>query len=184
MHLPSMRNAGAVRSHLCPVPLAPSRAGGCRRRAAIHGRILASVGERLPEPRTACRDGHALADHVESSDLCADRRHCRRADDLAARATGRAAQLGLSFLLAARRDADAPRPDEHGILRRGAGMARLAVARRRRQPGADPNHVRGRRRTMAGRARGAVARRIRELEPRAHRERAPPTSCSSMFTAK
>ena len=80
------RAAGAVRSHLCPVPLAPSRA---RRRAAIHGRILGVVGEHLPGPRTAGRDHHALADHVEGSDLCADWGHHRRADDLAARATGR-----------------------------------------------------------------------------------------------
>jgi GH15 family glucan-1,4-alpha-glucosidase len=94
-----------------------------------------------------------------------------RADYLAARATGRSAQLGLPLLLAARRYADAPRADEHRILRRGEGVARLAAPSRCWKPGADPNHVRGRGRTMAGRARGPVAWRIRELETRAHRQR-------------
>ena len=137
------RAAGAVRSHVRPIPLATSRASGCRRRAAVHGRILAVVGERLPEPRTARRDHYSLADHVEGSDLCADGGHRRRADHLAARATGRAAQLGLPLLLAARRYADAPGADEHGILRRGEGVARLAAPSRRRKPGGYPNHVRG-----------------------------------------
>jgi hypothetical protein len=44
------------------------------------------------------------------------RGHRRRADHLAAGATGRVAQLALPLLLAARRHADAPGSDEHGIL--------------------------------------------------------------------
>jgi GH15 family glucan-1,4-alpha-glucosidase len=42
-----------------------------------------------------------LADHIEGPDLRSDRRHCRRSDDLTARAAGRAPQLGLPLLLAA-----------------------------------------------------------------------------------
>jgi hypothetical protein len=48
--------------------------------------------------------------------LCADGRIRRRADHLAARATGRAAQLGLPFLLAARRHANTPRANEYGCF--------------------------------------------------------------------
>ena len=44
-----------------------------------------------------------VADHAQGADLRADRRHRRRADDVAARAARRRAQLGLPLLLAARR---------------------------------------------------------------------------------
>jgi len=42
------RSADAIRSHLRPLPLASSRSSGRRGCAAIHARILASVGEPLP----------------------------------------------------------------------------------------------------------------------------------------
>ena len=54
----------------------------------------------------------------------------------------RRAQLGLPLLLAARRHLDAAGADERRLLRRGARLARLAAARGRRQPAADPDHVR------------------------------------------
>ena len=77
----------------------------------------------------------ALAHGPEGADLRADRRHRRRADDVAARAHRRRAQLGLPLLLAPRRDADAPRAAARG-LRRGGGAsgARGSCARSRAIP--------------------------------------------------
>ena len=74
----------------------------------------------------------------------ANRRHGGGADHLAAGSDRRAAQLGLPLLLAARRDAHAAGADERRLLRGGADVARLAVARCRRQPEPDPDHVRHR----------------------------------------
>ena len=82
-----------------------------------------------------CRD--ALADHVACADLRTNRRHRGGTDDFVARATGRRAQLGLSLLLAARRDADVARADGCRLLStkrvRGASgcCARSPAARAR-----------------------------------------------------
>ena len=84
-------------------------------------------------------------------------------------ASGRA-QLGLSLLLAARRDADAARAHECRLLRRGADVARLAVARRCRQPGSDADHVWPRRRAAIVRMGTAVAAGIRKFAPGAGRQ--------------
>ena len=65
------------------------------------------------------------------------------------RSRSAAAQLGLSLLLAARRDAHAARVDERWLLRGGARLARLAAAGRRGQPGANADHVRRCRRKAA-----------------------------------
>ena len=65
------------------------------------------------------------------------------------------AQLGLPLLLAARRHPDPARADERRLLRRGAGLARLAAARGRGQPGADADHVWHRRRAAPDRMGGA-----------------------------
>ena len=89
----------------------------------------------------------------------ADRRHRRRADDVVAGAHRRQAQLGLPLLLAARRHSDAARLDACRLLRRGAGLARMAVARDRRQPGSAADHVRHRRRAAARRMGGRLAAR-------------------------
>ena len=62
----------------------------------------------------------ALADHAQGADLRADRRHRRRADDVAARAARRRAQLGLPLLLAARRHVHALRAAQRRLRRRGA----------------------------------------------------------------
>ena len=64
----------------------------------------------------------------------ADRRHRRRADDLAAEAHRRRAQLGLPLLLAARRRVHAVGAQHRRLQRGGARVARLAAARRRRRP--------------------------------------------------
>ena len=63
------------------------------------------------------RSGDALADHAEGADLCADRRHRRGADDLAAGKARRRAKLGLSLLLAARRHLYAAGADELRLYR-------------------------------------------------------------------
>src|SRR5665647_3317032 len=84
-----------------------------------------------------------------------------------------AAQLGLPLLLAARRHADAARFDEWRLLRRSADVARLAVARRRRQSESDSNHVRHWRRAAADRMGRAVAAGLRAIDPGADRQRRP-----------
>ena len=74
--------------------------------------------------------------------VCADRRDRRRADDVAAGAPRRRAQLGLSLLLGARRDLHAVRAAARRLPRRGACMARMASARRRRAAAGPAGAVR------------------------------------------
>ena len=105
--------------------------------------------------------------------LLADRRHRRGADHVVAGTVGRNAQLGLSVLLAARRHSHAARADECRLQRRGAGLARMAVARGGGQPGPGADHVRARRRAAPHRMGGAVAARIRRRRARAHRQCRP-----------
>jgi len=59
----------------------------------------------------------------------------RRADNVAAGAHRRAAQLGLSLLLAPRCDVDAARDAARGLHGRGPPVAHLAAARGRRRSG-------------------------------------------------
>src|SRR5258708_20987884 len=75
------------------------------------------------------RSGDAFADHAEGADLRADRRHRRRADDVAAGKARWQQELGLSLLLAARRHLHAARADELRLYRGSAGLAQLAAAR-------------------------------------------------------
>ena len=65
-------------------------------------------------------------------------------DDLAARADRRRPQLGLSLLLAARRDVHAVRADDRRVHRGSGRVARLAAARGRGRSGAAADHVRRR----------------------------------------
>ena len=77
----------------------------------------------------------------------------------------RRAQLGLSLLLAARRDVHAARLDELRLLRRGARLARWLLRAVAGQPGAGADHVRPGRRAAArpsGRSRGCRATRARK----------------------
>ena len=62
----------------------------------------------------------------------ADRRHCRRPDDVFAGDAGRAAQLGLPLLLAARRYLHVACLHELRFLARGRRLAPVAAARRGR----------------------------------------------------
>ena len=128
--------------------------------------------------------GAPLADHAEGAHLRADRRHRRRAHHLAAGADRRRAQLGLPLLLAARRHAHAARADERRLLRRGARLARLAAARGGRQPGADADHVRHRRRAAPAGVGAALARRATRARSRCASATPPRRSCSSTSTAR
>ena len=128
--------ARAVRADVVPVARASCRAG--RRRS-----------RRSPTPRRSGATGSAAARYdgdygdavhrsliaLKALTYAADRRHRRRADDVAARADRRRAQLGLPLLLAARRDVHALRADARRLHRRGARVARLAAARGRRRSG-------------------------------------------------
>ena len=122
--------------------------------------------------------------HAQGADVRADRRHRRRADDVAARADRRRAQLGLPLLLAARRDVHAVRADDRRLHRRGGRVAQLAAARGRRRSGAAADHVRPGRRAAAHRdasCRGCRATRDRSRCASATRRR---TSSSSTSTAR
>jgi GH15 family glucan-1,4-alpha-glucosidase len=101
--------------------------------------------DRCPEVGPWTEFGETLAHHIEGFDLRANGRNRRSCHDLASRAPGRCTELGLSLLLASGRHLHAARPHETRLLRRGAGMARLACAGCRRQPAPSPDHVRCRR---------------------------------------
>ena len=105
-------------------------------------RVLGGVGVAVHALRRLARRDPPLAAHAQGAHVRADRRHRRRADDLAARGDRRRAELGLPLLLAPRRDAHAARAARRRLQRGGARLARLAAPRRGRQPGRRPDHVR------------------------------------------
>src|ERR1700735_1629153 len=82
---------------------------------------------------------------------------------LAPGALGRGAELGLPLLLAAGCHVHAIGVDASRLLRRSAGMARLAGESGRWQPAAGPDHVRSGRRAMAAGIDCALAARLREF---------------------
>ena len=127
----------------------------------------------VPARRSVVGRRAAFDDHAQGADLCADRRHGRGADHVAAGAARRRAQLGLSLLLAARRHAGSARRHECRLFRGSAGVARMAVARGRRQSGPIADHVRHRRRAAADRMDRALAARLRKLRAGADRQRRP-----------
>ena len=90
--------------------------------------------DRCPDVGPWTEVGQTLTHHIESFDLRPNWRDRRRCHNLASRSIWRREELGLSLLLAAGCHLHAPRPDESRLLRRGAGMARLAYSGGRRQP--------------------------------------------------
>src|SRR5580700_3313393 len=144
------------------VPLAPSRLSlfGPARFAAGNREPVARLVVALHVAGTVARGCDPLADHVANDDLSSNRRHRRRGDDIAARADRRRAQLGLSLLLAARRDIDPLRLAELGLSQRGARLARMAVAGGCGPSGRNADHVRVIRRTPADRIRGFLVARL------------------------
>ncbi len=94
--------------------------------------LVAALGEAVHLRRWVEGRGDALAHHPQGADVRADRRDRRRADHVVARVDRQRPELGLPVLLAARRDADALVAHRRGLHRGGAGVARLAAARRSR----------------------------------------------------
>ena len=145
---------GAVRAHVVRVARAGAGARPGGRRGRRHRAVVPGVDRQVRSRRPA---GAALAAHAEGADLRADRRHRRRADDVAAREARRRAQLGLPVLLGARRHARTRRDAQRRLRRGGRRVARLAAARRRGGPARHADHVRLRRRTPPHGARARLA---------------------------
>src|SRR5262249_34151859 len=120
------RSAGL---ELCALPPARPARARSNRFAGGNRKILEQLDREMPSRRRMVRRRASLDDHAQGAHLRADRWHRRRADHLAAGADRRRTQLGLSFLLAARRHADAARRHACRLLRRGGGLARMAVTR-------------------------------------------------------
>ena len=136
----------------------------------------------MPARRAVVGRRAALRDDAQGADICADRRHGRRADDVAAGTARRRAQLGLPLLLAARRHPGSARRHERRLFRRSTGLARMAVAGGRRQSGPVADHVRHRRRAAADRMDCAVAARLRKFGAGAHRQcRSQPASARRLW---
>ena len=107
--------AGSRRNEPTPEPIDPEQA--LTRALAFWEDWAATLHVRGP----LARRGPPLAAHAEGTDVRADRRHRRRADDLAARVDRRRAELGLPLLLAPRRDPHAARAHPRRLRRGGAG---------------------------------------------------------------
>ena len=178
------RRRGPVRAHLVPVARAGAGAGRRPGRDRATRPPGGRSGRRARPYAASTRDARpAQPDHAQGAHVRADRRHRRRADDLAAGADRRRAQLGLPLLLGARRDAHAPVAPARRLHGRGARVARLAAARRGRLTGGDADHVRPGGRAAAHRARcstGCPATRTPRRSGSATRRRA---SSSSTCTA-
>ena len=90
------------------------------------GRLLAALAGAVALPRPLARDGAPLGADAEAADLRADGRARRRADDLAARAARRRAQLGLPLHVDPRRGVLALRAAAARLHRGGGGVHELA----------------------------------------------------------
>ena len=167
-------------SAVAPRGAAQGRSAQC---AGADRSLLEGLERTLQGRRRMVRRGVPLAHHAQGAHLRAHRRHGRRADHFAARENRRRAQLGLSLLLAARRDAHAAGDDGRRLLRRGARLARMAGARGCRQSGADPDHVRHRRRAPPAGIRASRGSRATKAPSRCASATPPRRSCSSTSTA-
>ena len=132
------------------------RAEGRRRGGREDGRddpVLARLARARPDPRPPLpRADPALGARDQGTDVHADRRDRRRADDVAARDPGRRAQLGLPLHLDARHDLHAPGAPlaqprlggrrVHGVRRRHrADRGRVAADHVRDRRQARPDRV-------------------------------------------
>ncbi len=165
------RRARAVRAHVVPVPHGAPCGRQCRARACRHGAVLAGLDSRLHLRRRVQEGRHHVADGAQGPDVRPDGRDRRRAHDVPAGTDRRRPQLGLPLLLASGRDVHALRADERRLHRRGAGLARVAVALGRRRPGEGADPLRRRRPATRRRVRARLAARVRRLAAGAHRER-------------
>ena len=101
------RRPCAVRADVVPVARAAAEGGRRRAGAPRDDLLLAGAGIAVHAHGTLARSAPPVAARPQGAHVRADRRHRRRADDLAARGARRRAELGLPLLLAPRRDADA-----------------------------------------------------------------------------
>src|SRR5262249_845322 len=104
--------------------------------------------DRCPQSWALDRVGKTFTHYIEGFDLRANGRDRRCCHDLASRAPGRREELGLPILLAAGCHLHALGVYAPRILRRSAGLARLAHSGCRRQPEPSPDHVWRRRRAV------------------------------------
>ena len=118
-----------------PPALAPAGAAGCDADAALaHTASAAGVRRRCPQvgPYSALVRRSLLTlkamTYAPTGGIVAGRHH------VVAGTARRRAQLGLPFLLAARRHHDLAGIHEPGLFRRGPGLARMAAALGGRQP--------------------------------------------------
>ena len=156
-------------------PGAGARAGRARRRARL-ARLVGALHLR----GARSRGGRALAHHPEGARVRADGGDRGGGDDIAARMGRRRAELGLPPLLAPRRHADPLLAHARRLPRRGARLARVALAGRRGRPLQDSDHVWPGGRAQADRDGDPLAGRLRGLEAGAGRqrgERAVPAGC-------
>ena len=150
-------------------------------------RLLAPLARAVALPRALARDGAPLGADAEAADLRADRRARGRADDVAARADRRRAQLGLPLHLDPRRGVLALRAAAARLHRGGGrvhGLADRPHARvEDRAVGAAADHVRHRRARRAARGSSSRTGRATATPRRCGSATAPPTSASSTSTA-
>ena len=150
-------------------------------------RLLAQVGRPVALHRPLARDGDALGADAQAADLRADRRARRGADDVAARAARRRAQLGLPLHVDPRRGVLALRPAAARLHRGGGGVHELAdrpharVEDRAQRAAAD--HVRDRRARRPAGVRAPDAGRATAARTRCGSATPPPSSASSTSTA-
>ena len=102
--------ARAVRADLAPLARRRRPARRPLRRLEETERLVARLVRRCTYAGPGARRCGSRCIVAQGADLRADRRHRRRADDVAAGADRRRAQLGLPLLLAARRHVHALRP--------------------------------------------------------------------------
>ena len=142
----SRRRARALRPHAgAPRTSRSRRAVDPFEALRAHRDVLARVVVPLHLRGRVARGGDALAPHAQGADLRAHRRHRRRAHDVAAGGARRHAQLGLSLTAGcATRRSRCSRSWTPGYYEEAQRLARLAAARRGRQPRPGADHVRPR----------------------------------------
>ena len=114
------------------------------------GELLARVVRAAARTRALARGGAALADHAQGADLPADRRHRRRADDVAARAARRRRATGTTATAGcATPRSPSSRCMDGGYSTRRAPGATGCCAPSPARPDAGADHVRRRRRAAA-----------------------------------
>src|SRR5581483_5025942 len=135
-----------LRVELEPVIWRTARTAGLRKDGGADRFVLEPVDFASKGVRRLDRGRQPIADYPEGSFASSDRWHCCRRHYLIARTDWRYSQLGLSILLAARRNLHAICFPERWISQGSSRMAQLAIASRRWQPRRSADHVRSRRR--------------------------------------